>query len=85
MMRPTIIGTRDVESAEMTVPTARMTRVISSNRSLPYMSPSRPRIEVATDADSRYPVSSQVTPVSVACRLCWIEGRAGITAELSIE
>ncbi len=40
-------------------------------------------IAVPTEAESRYPVSSQVTPVSVVWRLCWIVGRAGITAELS--
>ncbi len=43
----------DVDSAETTVPTARMTSVMTSSRSLPYMSPRRPRIDVATDADSR--------------------------------
>jgi hypothetical protein len=47
------------------------------------MSPSLPMIAVPTEADSRKPVSSQVTPVSLACRLRWIEGSAGITAELS--
>ena len=36
-----------------------------------------------TDADSRKPVSSQVTPVSLAFRLCCRVGSAGITAELS--
>jgi hypothetical protein len=40
-------------------------------------------IEVPTDADSRNPVSSQPTSVSLACRLCWKEGSAGMTAELS--
>ena len=39
-------------------------------------------IAVPTEADSRKPVSSHVTPVSVVCRSCWIVGRAGITAEL---
>ena len=41
-------------------------------------------IDVATDADSRNPVSSQVTPVSDVCRSCWRVGSAGITAELRI-
>ena len=40
-------------------------------------------IAVPTDADSRNPVSSQVTPVSLACRSCCNVGSAGITAELS--
>jgi hypothetical protein len=53
MMRPTIIGPSDVASAETTVPAPRMPSVIRSSRSLPYMSPRRPRIDVATDADSR--------------------------------
>jgi hypothetical protein len=47
------------------------------------MSPSLPMIAVPTEADSRNPVSSQVTPVSLACRLCSKVGSAGITAELS--
>ena len=37
---------------------------------------------VPTEADSRNPVSSQATPVSVVCRLCWSVGSAGITEEL---
>src|SRR5205807_3872837 len=43
----------------------------------------RPMIAVPTEAESRKPVNSQVTPVSVVCRSCWIVGSAGITAELS--
>ena len=39
-------------------------------------------IEVATDADSRKPVSSQVTAVSLAWKSRWNDGSAGITAEL---
>src|SRR5207248_2078131 len=54
----------------------------SSSRSLPYMSPSRPMIDVPTDAETRNAVNSHVTPVSLVCRLCWKEGSAGITAEL---
>ena len=41
-------------------------------------------IAVPTEAESRKPVSSQVMPVSLACRLCWIVVSAGITAELRI-
>jgi hypothetical protein len=40
-------------------------------------------IAVPTEADSRNPVSSHVTPVSLACRLRWKVGSAGITSELS--
>lgn len=40
-------------------------------------------IAVPTEAESRNPVSSQVMPVSLACKLLRIVGRAGITAELS--
>ena len=36
---------------------------------------------VPTDADSRNPVNSQVTPVSLACSSCCRVGSAGITAE----
>ena len=38
-------------------------------------------IAVPTEAESRKPVSSQLTSVSETCRLCWIDGSAGITAE----
>ena len=74
----------ELETAASSVPPARITSVNSSRRSLPYMSPSRPRIAVPTDAESRYAVSSQVMPVSVVCRSCCIVGSAGTTAELSI-
>ena len=47
------ITSSDVESAETSVPTDSITSVISSSRSLPYMSPSRPMIDVPTEADSR--------------------------------
>ena len=48
-------------------------------RSLPNMSPSRPRIGVAIEALSRYTVSTQVTCVGVAPSSCWISGSAGAT------
>ena len=53
MPRPTSIGPIDVESAEMTVPTASARSTTTSTRSLPNMSPSRPAIGVATEAVSR--------------------------------
>ena len=51
--RPAIIGPIDVESAEITVPTASAKSTTMSTRSLPNMSPSRPAIGVAIDAESR--------------------------------
>ena len=53
MTRPMTITSSEVESAETSVPTLSMTSVATSSRSLPYMSPRRPMIEVPTDADSR--------------------------------
>ena len=41
-------------------------------------------IAVPTEAESRYAVSTHVTPFSEVCRSCWIVGRAGTTAELRI-
>ena len=82
--RPTTISGSAVASADSAVPQPSTTSVAINSRSLPYMSPSRPMIEVATDADSRYPVSNQVTPSSDAPSACWIAGNAGITAEVSI-
>jgi hypothetical protein len=46
------------------------------------MSPSRPMIAVPTEADTKNPVSSQVTSVSDVCSSRWSVGSAGITAEL---
>ena len=51
--RATIRRSSELATAASRVPAASSTSVYSSSRSLPYMSPSRPRIEVATDADSR--------------------------------
>ena len=73
--RPTTTSTSEPAIAESSVPSARITNVHSSTRSLPYMSP--------TDAARRYAVRIQVTPVSDVCRSCWNVGSAGITAPLS--
>ena len=81
--RATISTASESATAASSVPAASTSSVQSSRRSLPYMSPSRPMIEVPTEAESRKPVSSHVTPVSVVCRSRWIVGSAGITAELS--
>ena len=51
--RAAIITGSDVDSPPRAVPPARTTSVQSRMRSLPYMSPRRPRIDVPTEADSR--------------------------------
>jgi hypothetical protein len=51
--------------------------------SLPIMSPRRPRIGVATEADSRYAVNTQVTAAWLVCRLAWIVGSTGRTRDWS--
>ena len=81
--RATISTASEFDTAASAVPAASTTSVPRRSRSLPYISPSRPMIAVPTEADSRNPVSSQATPVSVVWRSCWIVGSAGITAELS--
>src|SRR5215469_8128673 len=83
MTRATISVGSDSDRAASSVPAESTTRVHTNSRCLPYMSPSLPMIAVPIDADSRNPVSSQVTPVSLACRSCCNVGSAGITAELS--
>ena len=52
---------------------------MTSRRSLPNMSPSRPRIGVKIEAVSRYTVSTQVTAVVEAPNSRWIAGSAGAT------
>ena len=54
-----------------------MISVITSIRSLPNMSPSRPMIGVETEAESRKAVSAKVTSVVVVPRSFWISGIAG--------
>ena len=51
--RATISTVSECDSAPSSVPAAKTTSVQIRTRSLPSMSPSRPRIGVATDADSR--------------------------------
>ena len=79
--RPAIITLIDEASAETSVPRARMTRMISRTRSLPYMSPRRPMIGVATDALRRYAVSIQLTAVSDVCSDRRMSGSAGSTSD----
>ena len=79
--RATISSGSVLTRAAISVPAERITYVQSSSRSFPNMSPSRPRTGVATEAESRYAVSTQAMPVSLAFRLFWRSGRAGMTAD----
>jgi hypothetical protein len=51
--RPRISTPTELASADTSVPTARIASTATSVCSLPYMSPTRPTIGVATDALSR--------------------------------
>jgi hypothetical protein len=51
--RPTIISPSELDSAATTEPTANSASEIASSRSLPNMSPRRPKIGVAIEATSR--------------------------------
>jgi hypothetical protein len=72
---------QDVATPATIVPAASAAMVMTRIRRLPNMSPSRPRMGVATEADSRYPVSTQVTACSLTCRLRPISGSTGITRD----
>src|SRR5436190_14643656 len=60
-------------------PTKNSASEITSSRSLPYWSPSLPRIGVDTEATSSSAVSTQVTQVVVVCSSRCNVGSAGIT------
>src|SRR5438067_8166930 len=60
-------------------PARKIVSEIVSRRSLPYWSPSLPRIGVATDATRRKTVSTQVAHVVVVWRSRWKTGSAGTT------
>ena len=60
-------------------------RTTTSTRSLPNMSPSRPAIGVATEAESRYAVRIQLTPVGEVLSACCNSGSAGATIDWSSE
>jgi len=81
--RAAIMTPIDVATAASSDPIPSATRVTSSIRSLPTMSPIRPRMGVATDADSRYAVITQVTVLCVVCRWCWTVGSTGATSDCS--
>jgi hypothetical protein len=56
-----------------------MQRLIRSIRSLPCWSPSLPKSGVATEAESRKPVSNHADQAAVVSNSRWRIGRAGIT------
>ena len=66
-------------AAQPMQPTRNATSDRTSSRSLPYRSPSLPRIGVSTAADSRKPVMTQVTHVVDAPSSRWSSGSAGMT------
>ena len=61
-------------------PTATNPRATSIIRALPNMSPSRPRIGVATDEQTRKAVNTQAAPVCEVCMCRWITGSTGTTS-----
>jgi hypothetical protein len=81
--RPTSITGSVVATAEITVAPQSRTRMTTSRRSLPYMSPRRPISGVAIDALSRYAVSTQLTPLTEVRSACWMSGSAGATSDCS--
>src|SRR3954451_538853 len=83
MTRPRINGPALAAIAETTVPAPMTPIATRSRRSLPYMSPSRPKIGVATDALIRYEVRIHVAVVSEMPRSFWISGSAGATSDCS--
>ena len=66
-------------AAQPMQPTRKVASDTTSRRSFPNRSPSFPRIGVSTDADSRKPVSTQVTQVVDASSSRWSAGSAGTT------
>lgn len=72
-------------SAASRQPSVTVTRTATRVRFLPTRSPTRPRIGVKTDADSRYAVITQVTVDCEVCIACWTVGRAGAINDWSME
>ena len=83
MARATMSTTMDCASPASADPTARARRVTTSIRSLPTMSPTRPRMGVKTDADSKKTVTTQVTVDWVVWRSSWMVLRTGVTSDWS--
>ena len=78
MTRPVNMIGNVVARALTSVPSEVTARMATKTRSLPNMSPTRPRIGVQMEALSRYPVSNQATASAEACRECSRDGRAGM-------
>ena len=75
--RPAIITASEPARADTTDPRPNTPSEMSSQCSLPYMSPSRPNSGVATAAVSRNAVSSHVASAGSPPNVRWISGRAG--------
>src|SRR3984957_15523699 len=81
--RATIITPRLGATAASTDPTARPASAATKTHFLPIMSPSRPRIGVMTEADSRYAVSTHVTALCEVCSSTCTVLSTGITSDCS--
>ncbi len=81
MTRATIITPIESVSAAINEPTVSAASVTTSMRSLPTLSPIRPRIGVATEADNRYPVISHVAVLCVVCRAGMSRASTGTTID----
>ena len=81
--RATIITARLGATAASTEPTARATSVPTKTHFLPNMSPTRPRIGVKIEADSRYAVSTHVTASCEVCSSFATVVSTGITSDCS--
>ena len=66
-------------TAATSEPAPKMASEMSSQCSLPYMSPRRPSSGVAIDEVSRKAVSSQVASAGPAWNSRWSSGSAGMT------
>ena len=82
--RATIMTPMDGATAASSDPTASATSVPTKTFFLPAMSPTRPRIGVMIDADSRYAVRTQVTVLCVVCSSFCTVVSTGITSDCSI-
>lgn len=72
-------------SAASRQPSVSATRTATRVRFLPMRSPTRPRIGVKMEAESRYAVITQVAVDWEVCRACCTVGRAGAISDWSIE
>ena len=79
MARPAIITVSEPATAATSEPTPKMASEMSSQCSLPCMSPKRPSSGVAIDEVSRKAVNSQVASAGPAWNSCWSSGSAGMT------